>query len=646
MLRPKRLRPCAEFVPSIDAESQEPAQSLTPAPSLEPATLQEPAPQQNCIPELGPGLKTFVINLARRPDRRSHIEAVCRELDLNFEIINAVDGQQLASLASSHLQVLTQCRKTKQPLRAGSKHPRGFSGIRTGRYCASWLDPATGKRRSQVLRMAEHRLRPTELTGHGHELWGAVGCNLSHQKVLRRIEQTPDLQWALVLEDDACLAVPSASQAREIFNQGMQHIAEHCPHWGVVHLGGHISSYGRNLRAVGNCLVQAVGVYQTHALVIRRCIVPQLLGQLRVGSAADAAIVNWARKAPGSWFLFHPKQLLQQPGGADRWKDSDIFVDGEFFKKQMQKQTGSEYSFNPERSFRPARPLVLREAGNVEVPETQTSLCTIWRARTLDNADALRQAPAMLLHHRETLKLEFGSELLTSLRAACAVTTHEAREILRQLTCSMKQELQQALEVLDRSLAKKLVVCKVALENAMNSIQSSQNPSSTSSLSREDLYILVGYDVQMGRILSTIIGSELLASVALQDLSLALPWLRELTEDVKRTKRDHEVVGSAMTALHALMMVGSPTSPKLPERHPKSRRKKAKPRCKLRIYGKLMQLSASDLRKKADLHSVCSVRMMFCVEKTEIVAAILESAAQRSERVSCNMRHVPPNEAG
>ena len=50
--------------------------------------------------------------------------------------------------------------------------------------------------------MAKHRLRPTTLTQHGHELWGALGCNLSHQYVLQRLE-----------EDDATLGMTAGMRA-------------------------------------------------------------------------------------------------------------------------------------------------------------------------------------------------------------------------------------------------------------------------------------------------------------------------------------------------------------------------------------------------------------------------------------------------
>jgi len=288
---------------------------------------------QALVPLLDLQLQTFVINLARRRDRRTHIEELCRNLQLNCEIIVAVDGQQLAKLPSSKVRCLT-----KSTLRRGGK-PQGFRGISVRRYLTSWRVGST--RHSQVLQLAAHRLERTRLTRHGHELWAAVGCNLSHQKILCRMEEDPQLEWALVLEDDACLTMP-APRARKIFNQGMKHLAEHHRHWGVVYLGGHIST-GKPIE-IGNGLVQAVGVYQTHAVLIRRNILQELLRKLRAGFAADNALISWTRKAPGTCFLFNPA-LLQQPGGMGRCKDSDISVQGAFFCERK----GINYSFNPRR---------------------------------------------------------------------------------------------------------------------------------------------------------------------------------------------------------------------------------------------------------------------------------------------------------
>ena len=57
-------------------------------------------------PRLGPGLKTFVINLERRADRRAHVEELCKQLDLDYEILKAVDGRALSERVDSSIEVV------------------------------------------------------------------------------------------------------------------------------------------------------------------------------------------------------------------------------------------------------------------------------------------------------------------------------------------------------------------------------------------------------------------------------------------------------------------------------------------------------------------------------------------------------------
>ena len=59
---------------------------------------------------------------------------------------------------------------------------------------------------------------------------------------------------------------------------------------------------------------------------------------LQEGKAADAALVSWTRRFPERSFLFHPRKILLQPGGAERWKDSDIFVEGAEFRKKSEEE--------------------------------------------------------------------------------------------------------------------------------------------------------------------------------------------------------------------------------------------------------------------------------------------------------------------
>jgi hypothetical protein len=128
------------------------------------------------------------------------------------------------------------------------------------------------------------------------------------------------------------------------------------PNWGLVYLGGSFSAQKETLRMgrIGASIIKAKQIYQTHAFVIQRTIIPDVLSRLSLGFAADAALVSWSRAPSSQCFLFHPQQLMEQPGGSHRWKDSDIFVQGEFFKKDTMERTGEEYAFDPA-SIKPVR---------------------------------------------------------------------------------------------------------------------------------------------------------------------------------------------------------------------------------------------------------------------------------------------------
>jgi len=108
---------------------------------------------------------------------------------------------------------------------------------------------------------------------------------------------------------------------------------------------------------VENILVRGKLMYQTHAYLIRKPTAVFVLDKLKRGLAADAALVSWTRTAPDRCFAFRPRQILFQPGGASRWKDSDIFVEGAEFKRKANKAAkheGKVYSFAPKfrNSFR------------------------------------------------------------------------------------------------------------------------------------------------------------------------------------------------------------------------------------------------------------------------------------------------------
>jgi len=103
------------------------------------------------------------------------------------------------------------------------------------------------------------------------------------------------------------------------------------------------------VRQISNRIAFGRQIYQTHAFVIRRTIIPHVQRLLKSGKAADAALVSWSRRQVERCFIFSPQQLMKQPGGPNRWKDSDIFVQGEYYKKASAKLTGGSYSFIPDR---------------------------------------------------------------------------------------------------------------------------------------------------------------------------------------------------------------------------------------------------------------------------------------------------------
>merc|ERR1712194_231530 len=136
----------------------------------------------------------------------------------------------------------------------------------------------------------------------------------------KKIIGQTEVEWALVLEDDASIASMSPATVQGKFNEEAELITSHYPDWGIIYLGGHISSSIKPLEKKALQITEFVNradlVYQTHAFVIRRCIAPDILKKLQQGFAADAAIVSWSRANAGRCFVFHPYPLLQQPGRA------------------------------------------------------------------------------------------------------------------------------------------------------------------------------------------------------------------------------------------------------------------------------------------------------------------------------------------
>mmetsp|Transcript_19393 Transcript_19393/g.45106 ORF Transcript_19393/g.45106 Transcript_19393/m.45106 type:complete len:660 (-) Transcript_19393:83-2062(-) len=312
------------------------------------------------LPELGPNLRTFVVNLKRRADRRRHIEDVCSQLGLQPEVVDAVDGLALAAGRGASYECIgsasgkagsksTSARKT-QP--TAVKKPQGFKGLENNVYALKYRDQ-DGKQCRHLLRMAAHRLMETEYTRAGHELWGALGCSLSHQKIMERI-LTESIEFALILEDDASLPV-DAENIKKAYSAGRDYISKERQQWNLIYLGGHISTTIKATEKtqwrISPELLQCKCIYQTHAYIIHRRIIPDVLRRMRQGMAADAALVSWSRDTErlkrteyldGDVLMFSPPLLLQ-PGGPARRKDSDIFVEGEAFKAQ--KATEEPYAF-------------------------------------------------------------------------------------------------------------------------------------------------------------------------------------------------------------------------------------------------------------------------------------------------------------
>ncbi|CAK0790557.1 unnamed protein product [Prorocentrum cordatum] len=126
----------------------------------------------------------------------------------------------------------------------------------------------------------------------------------------------------------------------------MRVLARDFPDWGVVYLGGHVSTAVKKAEKqswkITNRLSTAKKVYQTHAFVVRRSVAPDVLKRLKRGYAADAAYVSWSKQASARCFMFYPQHLMKQPGGPERWKDSDIQE-----KRQRLKANGGDYAFDP-----------------------------------------------------------------------------------------------------------------------------------------------------------------------------------------------------------------------------------------------------------------------------------------------------------
>lgn len=339
---PTMLRPMAPECTTPEEATQQLHESHPAPPRSTPRETQ--LHEGHPVPRLNAELTTFVINLKRRPDRREHITKVCQALGVSPTFVDAVDGRELAQRPGSKFEAVDG---KGHDVSSHAGKVRGFKGVIPRVFEASWHED--GVVCTQRLRIAEHRMAATRFTRPGHELWGAVGCNRSHQLVLRRMLETPSLRWALVLEDDATLTNMPGCDVRASFARGMDRIATGFPRWGLVYLGGCISTgdlSARNFKPLDVGVAVDKKVYQTHAFLIRRDIAAEVYKRLQDGLAADAALVSWSRSVRKRCFLFMPC-LLSQPGGRGRMKDSDIFVEGEQFKQEAAKKRGGNYFFRP-----------------------------------------------------------------------------------------------------------------------------------------------------------------------------------------------------------------------------------------------------------------------------------------------------------
>jgi len=246
-----------------------------------------------------------VINLARRGDRRQKIEELCTALRLRPTFVTATDGLALKAQGGSF-------KKLKVLRRSRSRGAQQFQG-EVAEFKACWF--AHGHQQQQLIRMATHRLQPTLFTEEGYELWGTVGCNLSHQDVLQRFLSHPTTNCCLVLEDDATMKI-SVPQAQRQFSKGL------------VYLRGSVASYDRTGGRLDETLVRGRLIYHSHAYVIRRQAAEFVLRKLQEGFSADAALMSWTRTARDRCFLFTQPQIMVHPGRAAQWRDSDILAKG------------------------------------------------------------------------------------------------------------------------------------------------------------------------------------------------------------------------------------------------------------------------------------------------------------------------------
>lgn len=238
-------------------------------------------------------LRTYIINLERRPDRRSNSEQLARELGLKrASICTAVDGLQLLSKHAGRARVVSAALQ---------------------RYRCTWTDMQSGTRMRQC-----QRLPPKKHATRAWSLWGMLGCNLSHIAAWEQMA-ADGVDVALIMEDD-CHLVVSRGQVKKLFRAAMLHLNRKYPSWLLCYLGADpVTGPGRkpNTRCGIRGLQHAGTVYQAHAYVIKRdeaMLVYLRHKMVTEGLIVDAAFKSWLQTpaAAGKAFWFDNPQLIQQ----------------------------------------------------------------------------------------------------------------------------------------------------------------------------------------------------------------------------------------------------------------------------------------------------------------------------------------------
>ena len=163
--------------------------------------------------------------------------------------------------------------------------------------------------------------------------WGTLGCNLSHQKALkkaREIMEGGEADMVLIVEDDAVQDMPP-QQLRSVFHQAVNQLAKSSPAWTLLLLGGTPQTrFANQVPPHGPSGVKGLrrseAVYQAHAFIVRLPALDHLEEKLQAGLAADGATVSYqkATATKRRCFHFHPP-LFRQLGslGSDIQKASE-----------------------------------------------------------------------------------------------------------------------------------------------------------------------------------------------------------------------------------------------------------------------------------------------------------------------------------